>query len=235
MADDSTFRSALVFTLLFALLATAGTTVVGLALALLVRNSRRGISFFRTSYFLPVVIGFATASFLWVWLFNDQVGPLDAMLRAVGVVSGPVGFLSGPTSALFSIVGMTVWKSAGFAMLVFLVGLQAIPEELYEAARIDGAGRWSLLRYITMPLLRPALALVLVLMLTQNFLAFDQFLIMTRGGPSNSTITAVYWIYNNAFVKFDLGYAAAIAIVLLVALVAINYVQLRAVREEQTQ
>lgn len=230
MLHDATFLAAIRFTVLFTLITTAATCALGLGLALLVRTSRRGVALFRTSYFLPVVIGLATASFLWIWLYNPQVGPLDPILRALGLADGPVIFLGSQASSLASVAAMTVWKSAGFAMLIFLVGLHGIPRELYEAARVDGARRWPLLRYITLPLLRPTIALVLVLLTTQNFLAFEQFFLMTRG--SNSTITAVSWVYNNGFVNFRLGYAAALALALLVVLVVVNVVQLRFVRRD---
>jgi multiple sugar transport system permease protein len=230
MLGDAAFRRALGFTALFTVLATAITCALGLALALLMRSTRRGVKLFRTAYFLPVVIGLATASFLWIWLYDPQVGPLNPILDLLGLGSGDTVFLGTRAGALWSVAAMTVWKSAGFAMLVFLVGLQGIPTELEDAARVDGARRLQLLRHITIPLLKPTFALVLVLLTTQNFLAFDQFFLMTRGGPENSTITAVYAVYSAGFVRFQLGYAAALAVVLLVVLVAINAVQLRLMR-----
>jgi multiple sugar transport system permease protein len=233
MVEDTAFRRALGFTSVFTLLATALTCALGLALSLLVRSSRPGVRFFRTAYFLPVVIGMATASFLWIWLYNGQVGPLQPILAFLGLTDGDTVFLGTRSGALWSVTAMTVWKSAGFAMLVFLVGLQGIPAELEDAARVDGARRHELLRYITLPLLKPTFALVLVLLTTQNFLAFEQFFLMTRGGPQNTTITAVYSVYSAGFVRFQLGYAAALAVVLLVVLVSINAVQLRLVRGER--
>jgi multiple sugar transport system permease protein len=126
---------------------------------------------------------------------------------------------------------MVTWKTVGFTMLLLVVGMQAIPEELLEAARVDGAGRWARLRHVTLPLLRRTFALALVLSVIGSFLGFDQFYILTHGGPQNQTITVVYWIYNNAFTYFKLGYGAALSLVLLAILVLISVVQLYLLRD----
>lgn len=224
MLQDTRFWAALWFTTKFTVVSTVLTFGIGFGLALVVRSRVLGARLLRTAYFLPVVIGWAVASFIWVWLFNGQVGAINPLLDALGM-DGGINWLANPNSALAAIVIMTVWKVAGFAMLVFLVGLQAVPEELYDAAKVDGAGRFASLRYITVPLLRPTFVLVLVFLVTSFYLGFDQFFIMTRGGPNNSTITVVYWIFNNAFSRFELGYGAALAVVLLVLLLAINGLQ----------
>lgn len=224
MLQDTRFWAALWFTTKFTVISTVLTFGIGFGLALVVRSRILGAKLLRTAYFLPVVIGWAVASFIWVWLFNGQVGVINPLLDALGM-NGGINWLADPNSALVAIVIMTVWKVAGFAMLVFLVGLQAVPEELYDAAKVDGAGRFASLRYITVPLLRPTFVLVLVFLVTSFYLGFDQFFIMTRGGPNNSTITVVYWIFNNAFSRFELGYGAALAVVLLVLLLAINGLQ----------
>jgi len=235
MLGDERFWAALWFTTKFTVISTVLTFLIGFGLALLVRSGLAGARILRTAYFLPVVVGWAVASFIWVWLFNDQVGVVNPILRGLGLGSGSVDWFATPNIALAAIVIMTVWKVAGFAMLVFLVGLQAVPEELYEAARIDGAGRFASLRYITVPLLRSTFVLVLVFLVTGFYLGFDQFFIMTRGGPNNSTITVVYWIFTNAFTGFRLGYGAALAMVLLVLLVAINGLQFLATWRDPTR
>jgi multiple sugar transport system permease protein len=235
MVDDERFRAAFWFTTKFTVISTVLTYLVGFGLALLVRGGLRWASLFRTAFFLPVVIGWAVASYIWVWLFNSQVGVINPVLSSVGLIDEPIGWLSDPNTALAALVTMTVWKSAGFAMLIFLVGLQAVPDELYEAAKIDGAGRLASLRYITVPLLRSTFVLVLIFLVTAFYLGFDQFYIMTRGGPSNSTITMVYWIFTNAFVGFRLGYGAALAVVLLVLLVVINGAQFLAAWRDPTR
>jgi multiple sugar transport system permease protein len=128
-----------------------------------------------------------------------------------------------------------IWRFAGFQMLILLTGLQSIPLELYEAARVDGATRWQAFRRITVPLLRPTLALLLVLSITGSLLAFDQFFILTQGQPDNSTITMVMVIYREAFFCFNLGSAAALSVVVLIVLVALNVLQLRILRHDRTE
>lgn len=231
LTTDSTFWSSLAFTAKYTVIVTPVIFLVAFGLALLVRQKVPGVGLFRTAYFLPVVIGLSTASLLWVWMFNDQVGVFDGILQGLGLVKEPVEWLADSTGAMIAIVVMVTWKTAGFTMLLLVVGMQAIPEEFYEAAKVDGADRWARLRYITLPLLRRTFALALVLSVIGSFLAFDQFYIMTHGGPQNQTMTVVYWIYNNAFTYFKLGYGAALSIVLLVILVIISIVQLYLLRD----
>jgi len=178
------------------------------------------------------VIGLSTASIMWIYMFNDQSGVFDGILQGLGLIKAPIEWLGDPNGALLSVIFMVVWKAVGSTMLFFVIGLQAIPDDLYEAARMDGAGRWALTRYITLPLLRRIFALALVLSVIGSFLAFDQFYIITQGGPQNSTITIVYWIYNTSFTYFKLGYGAALSLVLLVILVAISVVQLYLLRDD---
>ena len=145
---------------------------------------------------------------------------------ALGLTDKTVNLLADFDTAFWSIIVMVVWKIAGFTMIILLTGLQAIPTELQEAARIDGASRWQRFRRITLPLMRRTIALALILSVAGSMLAFDQFYIILRGGPQNQTITAVYWIFNQSFVSFKLGYGAALSMVLLVILVALSLVQL---------
>ncbi len=231
LTSDATFWSSLWFTTKYTLVVTPAIFLLAFGLALLIQSRRPFVGLIRTAFFLPVVIGLGAASLLWVWLFNDQVGVFSAILMTLGLIKEPVQWLADPNPALASIVAMVVWKVTGFTMLLLLVGMQAIPEELYEAARIDGASWVASLRFITLPLLRRTFALALTISVIGSYLAFDQFFIMTRGGPQNSTITVVYWIYRAAFTYFRLGYAAALSMVLLVILVAINMVQLYLLRD----
>ena len=230
--NDTTFWTSLLFTAKYTLVVTPVIFVVAFALALLVQRPLRWVGTFRTAYFLPVVIGLGTSSLLWTWLLHDQVGVFNAILLGLGIVKEPVQFLAEPLGALATLAVMVVWKTVGFTMVLLLVGMQAIPEELYEAARIDGASWWQGMSFITIPLLRRTFALALTISVIGSFLAFDQFYIMTHGGPQNSTITVVYWIYRAAFTYFKLGYAAAMSMILLVILVAISLVQLYLLRDE---
>jgi multiple sugar transport system permease protein len=227
--QDTTFWESFWFTAKYALVVTPAIFVPAYGLALLVNSRTRGTGIFRTIYFLPVVIGLGTASLLWVWLLNDQVGVLHQALVHLGVLHEPA--LANGNTAFVAVIVMVVWKTVGFTMVLLLVGMQAIPGELYEAARIDGASWSSQQLRITFPLLRPTFALALIMSLVGSFLAFDQFYIMTGGGPRNSTITVVYWIYRASFTYFKLGYGAAMSLVLMSALTLLSACQLAILRQ----
>ncbi|WP_055724528.1 carbohydrate ABC transporter permease, partial [Streptomyces niveiscabiei] len=232
VTDSSLFRPAVRFTLLYTAVVTVVLLGLALLLALLVQESRPGAGFFRTVYFLPGALGLTSASLLFWGLYSPTTGPLSKMLERLGLVDDPVSFLGSPTAALWSTVFLVVWKFAGFYMLILLVGLQRIPHELYEAARMDGASRSQIFRSITLPLLRPSLALSLLLCVTGSLLAFDQFFVLTKGGPDNSTVTVVQLIYREAFQKLNLGTAAALSIIVLAALLLLNALQFRGLRRE---
>lgn len=229
--DDPLFLDAIWFTLRYTLITTVLLTAVALGLALLVQQTRFGSGFLRTAFFLPAAMGLAVASLLWFALYSNEVGPLSDLLATLGLVDEPVNWLGTPDGALWSTVLMVIWRFAGFYMIILLTGLQAIPDQVYEAARIDGAGWWRTFTGITVPLLRPTLALVLVLSVTGSLLAFEQFYVLTGGGPDNSTVTVVSTIFRQAFTLFDLSWAAAMSVVVLIALVLANIVQLSLIRK----
>ena len=227
---DPAFRDAFVFTLEYTAIITPILLALGLALALLVRRPRRGARFFQSVFFVPVVIGFASGSFLFLYLGQSGIGPLFDLIGRLGLVDDDANWFAGHWSALLLVIVSVTWKVVGLQMLLLLAGLQSIPTELEEAARIDGARRAQVFRYITLPLLRPTLALVLVFSVAGSLLAFDQFYIMTGGGPSNSTITAVFQIYRVSFVQFQVGYGAALSVLLMIVLAAVSAVQLLLLR-----
>ncbi|MDI1461388.1 sugar ABC transporter permease [Catellatospora sp. KI3] len=231
IADNDLVGSAVWFTLRYTVVMTVLLFVVAFGLALLVQHRRPGVGFLRTSFLLPMAVGFASASLLFLGLLSDEIGPVSDLLRKLGIIEGYVSWTSGSsTSALSSTVALVLWRFAGFNMLIILTGLQAIPLEVYEAARIDGATRWQTFRRVTIPLMRPTIALVLTMMVTGSLLAFDQFWILTRGGPDNSTTSLVMLIYREAFIRLDLGSASAISVALLAVLIVFNVVQLGVLR-----
>ncbi|MET7861050.1 sugar ABC transporter permease [Streptomyces sp. NPDC005318] len=230
LADNDLLWPAVRFTLLYTVITTVLLIGIALLLALLVQEARPGAGFLRTAYFLPSVLGFASAALLFWGFYSPSVGPLADLPQRLGLTDGPVSFLGSPTSALFSTVALVVWKFAGFYMLILLVGLQGIGHDVYEAARIDGASRGQTFRHITLPLLRPSLALTLILSVTGSLLAFDQFFLLTKGGPDNSTVTVVQLIYREAFQRLDLGTAAALSVLVLVVLLVLNIAQFRGLR-----
>ncbi|WP_066366434.1 carbohydrate ABC transporter permease [Herbidospora mongoliensis] len=223
---DPLFLDSVLFTLKYTVIITILLSAVALGLALLVQDRRRGVGFFRAAFFLPGAVGFAAAGLVFYGMLNNDFGPFGFL---------GVNWIGSPNMALTSTIILVLWRFAGFNMLILLTGLQAIPVEVYEAARADGANRWQIFRRITLPLLRPTIALMLILSITGSLLAFDQFFIFTNGGPDNSTVSMVMVVYRNAFFRFDLGGAAALSMVLLVVLVALNAVQMRILRGATTK
>ncbi|MBL6279629.1 sugar ABC transporter permease [Micromonospora fiedleri] len=228
--DHRFFTESVVFTLKYTALATVLLLALGLGLALLVQESSRWNNLLRASFLIPSALGLASASLLFYVLYSPYASPLAPVMDRFGLT-----FLGSPTAALISTTFLIVWRYAGFYMVLMLVGLQGIPADVYEAARTDGASRWQTFRKVTLPLLRPTLALTTVLCVTGSLLAFEQFYILTKGGPDNSTITVVQLIYMVAFQgQNDLGVAAAISVIVLLALILINALQMRAFRSEES-
>jgi multiple sugar transport system permease protein len=222
--DNRFFLDSVIFTLKYTVLATVLLIGLGLGLGLLVQESSRWKGFLRTAFLVPSALGLASASLLFYVLYSPIAGPFADLTRSLGFT-----FLGSPDAALWSTIFLIVWRYAGFYMLLMLVGLQGIPEQMYEAARIDGASKWQIFRSITIPLLKPTLALTTVMCVTGSLLAFEQFYILTKGGPDNSTITVVQLVYNIAFQgPNNLGVAGALSVIVLGGLILINIVQIRA-------
>jgi multiple sugar transport system permease protein len=234
LLNDKQFWNSLWFTTRYTLLITPIIFLLAFALALLVNLPLRGVGVFRTAYFIPVVIGLGTSSLLWVWMLNERVGVMNPILSSFGLIPRNTVWLADPNLAMTSVIISVVWKTVGFTMVLLLTGMQAIPDSLYEAAKVDGAGYWQGIRYIMLPLLRRTFALALILSVIGSYLGFDQFYIMTRGGPQNQTISVVYWIYSNSFTYFKLGYGAALSIMLLGVLGVLSLIQLRLLRDDTT-
>ncbi|WP_336855521.1 sugar ABC transporter permease [Sinomonas albida] len=228
--QDHDFLQAVGFTLLYTVIMTPLLLVIGIGLALLIRRPGRSARIFQSIYFLPVVVGFAAAGYIWLFMAQPNIGPLLDLLTRVGLAAHSENWFGTVVGALTVVCAMVVWKVAGMQMLLLHAGLQSIPVELEEAARIDGASRSQVFRYIILPLLRPTLALVLVFSVAGSLLAFDQFYIMSHGGPANQTITAVYHIYRVSFLGFQLGYGAALSALLMVALAIVSAVQMLILR-----
>lgn len=224
---DENFRRAAIFTILY----TVATSLLGLAvslgLALLIRPAFPGRTAVRALLFAPVTIGFAPAGLLWLSISNARTGVLPAIAAALGLAPPGTDWFAHTSSTLALAVVLTVWKTTGLTMLVLLIGMDSIPHEVYEAVRLDGAGPFATLTRITLPLIARPLGLVTLLTVTTTFLAFDQFFTMTKGGPNNSTVTVVYYLYNAAFVQLNRGYAAAVAVLVVVIMAMISVFQVR--------
>jgi multiple sugar transport system permease protein len=225
LLHDGEFHSALFHTLYFVAGYLPLVFCGGLLLALALNQQLKGVAWLRTLYFLPVVTSWVVVSLVWKWLLNPQYGIVNRLLGFVGI-HGP-GWWLDPGWAMPSIIFASAWKDLGFTMVIFLAGLQAIPHEYYEAAALDGAGRWSRFRNITLPLLSPASFFVVVISLINNIQVFDQVWVMTQGGPAGSTTVVVQQIVQNAFSYGRMGYAAAMSWVLFAIILVVTVVQLR--------
>lgn len=200
-----------------------------LAIAVILNQKLRGLLFFRAAFFVPVVSAWVAIALLWKWIFNPRFGLLNYALGLIGI-DGPA-WLFDPQWAMPAIVITSVWKDLGFLMVMFLAGLQGIPNVYYEAAAIDGATRWQTFRSITLPLLSPTAFFALIISLINSFQVFDQVWIMTEGGPAGATSVLVELIVKNAFSYSRMGYAAALSWVLFLLVFAVTLVQMRLQRK----
>jgi len=224
---DPVFQIALRNTLLYTGLLVIAQTGAALALALLLKQRVAGLAFFRSAFFLPVVTSLVVISTVWKLMYNSQ-GFLNGLLGTLGL--SPQPFLASSTQALPSLVVMSVWKDVGFYMLIFLAGLQAIPVELYESAGIDGTTKWQSFTRITLPLLRRAAVFVIVVGTISAFKIFTPVYLMTDGGPADSTMVLVFYIFRTAFRYFEMGYASAMSFILLGIVLVLTLVQFRLLR-----
>jgi multiple sugar transport system permease protein len=231
LLTDSDFRQTFGNTLAFTLMYLPLGVLSSLALALLVNNRLRGIILFRAIYFLPVISAVAAIGTIWAWLLNPLYGLVNYLIKAASGLTGPE-WLGSPKTALLTLVLVNVWRTMGYAMVIFLAGLQDVPQELTDAARVDGAGKIKTFFRITFPLLSPTTFFVIIITIIRSFQIFDLVYIMTApasgeggtvGGPANSTNVLVISIFQNAFKWYRMGYGAAQAYILfvLVALIAL--------------
>jgi multiple sugar transport system permease protein len=223
--NDGTMWQALRNTILFILGYLPSVVVLGLALALLLNRRLKGRTIFRAIYFVPVVTSWVAVSLIWKWLLNPQYGLINYGLSLIGI-KGP-GWLFDPSWALPGVVLTSIWKDMGFVTVIYLAGLQEIPEHLFEAAALDGATPWQRFRTITWPMLAPTTFFVTTISLISSFQVFDQVWIMTQGGPAGATSTMVELIYKNAFSYSKMGYASAISWVLFLFIFTVTIAQNR--------
>ncbi|WP_271207661.1 carbohydrate ABC transporter permease, partial [Streptococcus pneumoniae] len=192
LTKDPIFLKSFLNTLKFVVWIIPVQLGAALGMALIVNKKRKGNMFFKVAFFAPVVMSLVVISILWLYLLNPNSGLLNAILNKVGIASQP--FLTSPKQAMYAIVFVSAWQGAGYQMLLFLGGMQNIPQDVYEAAELDGFSKWAQFRYITMPLLKPTALFVLLTTLISAFKLIVQPMVMTQGGPLNSTITMVYYI-----------------------------------------
>jgi multiple sugar transport system permease protein len=229
LASDHFFHAALLHTLVYGAVALTLEFLLGLALALLLDREIRSRSLFRAILLIPMMLPPVVVGVVWRLMFNPDFGPINGTLRSIGVATDGLTWTASPALAMVSVICVDVWQWTPFVMLVLLAGLQAIPREPYEAAMIDGASAWQTFLHVTLPLLKPAILIVLLLRSMDLLRVFDQVRILTAGGPGFATEMISLYIYRVAFeVNFDFGYAAAMAFDLLIMtnVISLGYIRL---------
>lgn len=226
LIDDEGFRRSLYQTAVFTAGITACIVVFSLAMALLVDQKLRWIKLYRAIFYLPAVTSLVAIGIVWVWIFDPQYGLINQLLRGLGL-EGPI-WLADPGIALFALIMTAAWRNIGYFATIFLAGLQGIDTTYYEAARIDGASAWACFWRITLPLLKPTILFVAVMSVILSFQVFALVYVMTAGGPANATSVLVFYLYQQAFTYFRMGYASAIGFVLFVIIFAITLLQFKA-------
>lgn len=228
MLANGEIGRALGTTLSFAVVVVIGSLVLGLLLAMALNRPGKFVALIRTAVFSAYVVSWVSVALLWMWMLDADAGLVGRAFKAIGIGEG--GLLSSPDTALYALAGVTVWKITGFSMVVFLAGLQDIPEDLYEAAALDGAGPLARFWNVTWPTLRPTTAFVGTTSLIVSFQAFDIVRVMTQGGPTHSTTVFVYAIYEHVFQNLRAGRASALVVVFFVLLLGLTMLQLWAWR-----
>ncbi|WP_336784982.1 carbohydrate ABC transporter permease [Paenibacillus sp. MMO-177] len=230
LEDDlfwTTFKNVFFYSVIFVPL----NIIISLLLAMLLNFKRFGVKLFRTLNYLPTLTSAVAASTVWIWLLHPEFGLVNNLLNYVGI-TGPA-WLAQTETAMFSIIMVTLWQSVGSNMIIYIAGLQGVPDYLYESAKLDGATAFARFRYITWPQLRPTTFLVSTMAIIGALQLFDQAFVLTQGGPGNVTKTPVYLIYNQGFNQLKMGYASAQAFVLAVAILIFSFINMRINKSEE--
>lgn len=225
LTKDPIFIKSVGNTLFYCVLAIVPAMVLGLALAMFLNQKLKGKGFLRTLFYLPNIFSMVAVSMAWLYLYDTTSGILNKVLKDIGMQAVP--WISSASMAMISIAIMSIWSTTGYNMILFLSGLQGIPDYLYEAASIDGATSWEKFIHVTIPMLKPTTFFVFVMACINSFQVFGQVLIVTNGGPMNSTTTIAHQIYRNGFEYYKMGYASAQAVVLMVIIFAITLINMR--------
>ncbi|NYI42177.1 carbohydrate ABC transporter permease [Demequina lutea] len=224
LLHDASFHKALINTLYYSALHIPLTLVISLSMALLLNTKMRGVTFFRTAAFFPFITSIVAISAVWNMLYSPDYGVINQVLRSVGI-DNPPGWTNSSTWAMPALIIVSVWRDAGYYMLLFLAGLQTVPRDLYEAARTDGANAWQRFVNVTLPCLRPTTFFITVILTIGSLKIFDLVLVMTNGGPGQATTVLSQFIYKKGFLENDYGYASSAAVVLFLISIGITVVQ----------
>ena len=224
--ECKSFVTSLVNTLYFTVGTVPVVLILSLGLAILMNKPLKGKVFFRSVLFFPYVASLVAIAVVWMALFNPDMGPINSFLMALGI-DNPPRWAASTTWAMPTIIGLTVWKSMGYYMIVYLAALQGVPGDLYEAAALDGANKWQQFKNVTWPSVMPTTFYILILSLVGAFKSYDTMYVTTQGGPGEATKVLAYHIYNTAFTSFKFGYASALAMILFVIVLTITLIQFK--------
>jgi len=223
---DQTFWQVLGNTLIYLGCAVPLLVTLPLGMAILVNQQLRGVQFFRMVYYLPVIVSVVVSSVAWKWVYAEH-GVLNGLAQWFAGENVKIPWLTDPRFAIYAVIAVIVWRGLGYYMVIYLAGLQAIPQDLYEAGAIDGSDGWQKHWDITLPLMRPYIVLVAVISGIAGMKIFEEVYIMTKGDPANSTKTAVYYLYEQGFNSLQMGYASAIGVILFLAILLISLITVR--------
>lgn len=230
---DPKFGASLGRTILYTIGYVPVVYTLSLGLAVLLTKRGRGNTFFRTMYFMPIAMSMVVAGVIWRFMFDPGNGLINDVFKGIGLPA--LQWTGNVQSAMVSVLIVSIWKSAGYFMIILLAGIQDIPSDYIEAAQIDGANRWQIFRRVIMPLLKPTSFFVIVILTINALQAFDQIYVMTRGGPAQATYTMLMYIYDKGFREWNFGYAAAMAVVLFAMIFVLTLVQVRFFRSGEVK
>ncbi|API93405.1 MULTISPECIES: carbohydrate ABC transporter permease [Virgibacillus] len=232
--NDELFWKTLMNTFLYLICVVPALVIIPIFLAVLVNQKLRGIAFFRSAYYIPVVTSLVVAGIAWDWVYKEN-GLLNYMLDILGIISEPIPWLTSTDTALFAVMVVTVWKGLGYYMIIYLAGLQSIPSNLYEAAQIDGANWWQQVTRITIPMLMPFVLIVSIMSSIAAMKVFEEIYVMTGGGPLHSSETLVFYIYTEAFDRLNMGYASAAGVILFLLTLVFSIINLKFMGKDNTK
>jgi len=230
LAHDHLFMQSILNTIIFLVIHIPLQIIVALFFAVMLSKKVKFIGFFRAAYFLPVVVSGVVVTILWQQLYGYEGGLLNRLLVSIGL--GKVGWLVDPKIAMPSIALMATWKNVGLYIILFLAGLQTVPQYLYESAELEGASSWQKFRYITLPMINPTMFMVVILSTIGGFSLFIEPYVMTGGGPLNSTLSAVLYIYKQGFFYYHMGYAATLGFFFAGIILVVIFIQRRYIEKE---
>jgi len=232
--QDDLFWKTLTNTLIYLVGVVPALVIIPIFLAVLVNQKLKGIAIFRSAYYIPVVTSLVVAGIAWDWVYKEN-GLLNYVLDVLNIISEPIPWLTSTQTALYAVMVVTVWKGLGYYMIIYLAGLQSIPDSLYEAADIDGANWWKKITRITIPMIMPFVLIVTIMSSIAAMKVFEEIYVMTGGGPLHSSETLVFYIYTHAFERLEMGYASAAGVILFLLTLVFSLINLKVMGKDNAE